>query len=187
MTKKKKNKDNGTLARPMVLYKNYDYVDNDLNGPGEGLYNGEMDKYKSVDDFKKKTRKRLKKIRNAFLQAEVVKQIVASEAKMTEAYDTILKNIKQTNLDECFSQLVEKVGNLLDLHAELKEDQNNLSDPTENTITPIPLAPKDVNPIGIDDGIWPLAEFQEKPSGNLYYGKLDGPWSADDKIEEEKE
>lgn len=38
------------------LFKNYDYAD-DPSGPGKGLYS-DMDKYKSVADFRKKKRSR---------------------------------------------------------------------------------------------------------------------------------
>ncbi len=36
-----------------VLFKNYDYTDDDPNGPGIGLFNGPMDRFKSVDEFRK--------------------------------------------------------------------------------------------------------------------------------------
>ena len=36
-----------------VLFKNYDYTDDDPNGPGIGLFNGPMDRFKSVDQFRK--------------------------------------------------------------------------------------------------------------------------------------
>jgi hypothetical protein len=141
--KKKKPKDNGTVARPMVFYKNFDYVDNDPNGPGEGLYHGKMDKYKSVDEFRKKKRKRLQKIRGFII-------------------DYLLKQAE-------------------------KKDKNNLVDPTEGIITSIPLAPQDVNPLGLMDGVWPLADSQEFSKGNLYYGELDGAHADDGKNEEDNE
>jgi hypothetical protein len=45
-----------------VFFQNYDYSGDDPNGPGTGLYNGDMSKYKSVGDFLKKKKKRLKRI-----------------------------------------------------------------------------------------------------------------------------
>ena len=36
-----------------VLFKNYDHTDDDPNGPGIGLFNGPMDRFKSVDEFRK--------------------------------------------------------------------------------------------------------------------------------------
>ena len=36
-----------------VLFKNYDYTDDDPNVPGIGLFNGPMDRFKSVDQFRK--------------------------------------------------------------------------------------------------------------------------------------
>lgn len=42
-----------------ILFKSYDYADLP-SGPGQGLYHGKMDKYKSVKDFLNKARKRRK-------------------------------------------------------------------------------------------------------------------------------
>jgi len=53
-----------------ILFKNYDYIDqsksekeNNESGPGGGLYNGKMDKYKSVKDFINSDRKMKRKQR----------------------------------------------------------------------------------------------------------------------------
>lgn len=54
-----------TLPRGM-FFTNYDYADSST-GPGKGLYS-DMDKYKSVADFRKKKRKdKMRKRRTAFL------------------------------------------------------------------------------------------------------------------------
>jgi hypothetical protein len=36
-----------------ILFKNYDYTDEDKNGPGIGLFNGPMDRFNSVNEFRK--------------------------------------------------------------------------------------------------------------------------------------
>ncbi len=41
-------------ARPFVVFKNYDYNDDDQNGPGVGFFHGPMSQHKSVDEFRKK-------------------------------------------------------------------------------------------------------------------------------------
>jgi hypothetical protein len=53
--------------KPFVFFKNYDYA-NDPSGPGKGLYNGKMDRYKSVSDFRKR-KKRRRAMLNILLQA----------------------------------------------------------------------------------------------------------------------
>jgi len=60
---KKKNKrvDLDVRPNPSPLFQNYDYggpEDGSEISPGTGLYNGEMDKYDSVEDFLEKARKR---------------------------------------------------------------------------------------------------------------------------------
>lgn len=49
--------------RPFVIFKNYDYNDDDPNGPGIGFFDGPMSQYKSVDEFKKSKQKRRRKLR----------------------------------------------------------------------------------------------------------------------------
>lgn len=52
----------------LVFFKNYDYANTpEKGGPGKGLYNGEMDKYKSVGDFLKKKKQRNRKRRKMAL------------------------------------------------------------------------------------------------------------------------
>jgi hypothetical protein len=67
MTSSKEDKKRVDLdVRPHgPLYRNYDYggpedgeEDGKEVGPGRGLYNGPMDKYKSVTDFREKTKQR---------------------------------------------------------------------------------------------------------------------------------
>jgi hypothetical protein len=50
---------------PRVFFRNYDHI-NDPTGPGTGLYKN-MDKYKSVSDFRKR-KKRIKQRKKAYLQ-----------------------------------------------------------------------------------------------------------------------
>ena len=63
---KKKDKERVDLdvrPNPNPFFSNYDYggpEEGDETSPGRGLYNGEMDKYKSVKDFIDKSRQRKK-------------------------------------------------------------------------------------------------------------------------------
>jgi hypothetical protein len=174
MTKKKEKKLNheDTLPRPMVFYQNYDYVDNDPNGPGEGPYKN-MDKYKSIDDFRKKTKKRRMKMRGAALQSIIVKLAIKTEQRIDQALAKIQENPKGAILkDEQFIELSKKLFDLLNLYKDLNS--------SKDVNSPISLAPADINPIGLMDGIWPVHDLQEFPKGNLYYGEFDGA-SANDK------
>lgn len=58
-------------ARPEVFFRNYDYAD-DPSGPGKGLFNGPMDRFKSIKEFLEHKRKRRKKQmeerKNAFVE-----------------------------------------------------------------------------------------------------------------------
>lgn len=141
--KRKKDKplnQEDTVARG-VLYKNYDLYEvepKDL-GPGAGFYQN-MDKYKSVSDFrdqKKKRNERKTKIRKALFKS-------------------------------------------IELQASKKEDNNNLVDPTEGQVTPIPFAPAETTQIGLYDGMYPPEDLEDKPVTNLYYGRLE-THMADDK------
>lgn len=52
-----------------------------------------------------------------------------------------------------------------------KEDVNNLTDPYEGTMTPIPFAPAEPSPTGLLDGMTPQATDEDGHSfSNLYYG-----------------
>lgn len=118
---------------PPFFQKNFDY--------GSGFYSN-MDKYKSLADFRKKKRKKKMKKRRAF-----------------------------------FISLIHKL-------AENKEkgDINNLTDPTEETTTPIPFNPAEPNTIGLLDDIYPKSDLEDKPVSNLYYGRLETHF-VDDKKE----
>ncbi len=64
MTKKNKRVDLDIRPYPNPVFKNYDYAgpeEADETSPGGGLYNGKMDKYKSVKEFLEKKRKARKK------------------------------------------------------------------------------------------------------------------------------
>lgn len=133
----------------LVFYKNYDLYDTEgvdgpaKQGPGTDLYQN-MEKYKSVADFRKKKRK--KKIKKR--QAQVIRM---------------------------FQVLAEK-------------DSNNLTDPYEDTVTPMPFAPAEPAPIGMLDGIYPQEDLDGKPEGDsLYYGVLETHLVDDETFEEEEE
>lgn len=70
MAKKKKKKDKNELR----FFKNYDYTD-DPTGPGKGLWNGPVGKYKSVREFIEKSRKRSKKNQRMKAYAELLKKV----------------------------------------------------------------------------------------------------------------
>lgn len=53
------------------------------------------------------------------------------------------------------------------------EDKNNLTDPYEFSITPIPFAPAEPAPIGLQDGIWPISDLEGRSYNNMYYGITD--------------
>jgi len=62
----KKRVDQTTRPYPNPWFQNYDYggpEDGSETGPGRGLYNGPMDKYKSTREFIEKDRKRRRKKR----------------------------------------------------------------------------------------------------------------------------
>lgn len=70
MTKKEDKNRVNLDARHDILFKNYDYGGSEEGGetsPGRGLYNGNMDKYKSVKDFINHVRKRKAKKRKKVL------------------------------------------------------------------------------------------------------------------------
>lgn len=82
MSKKKKKERRIDLdVRPTLLFwRNYDYGGSEEGdsevSPGRGLYNGKMDKYKSVADFINKSRKRMRKKRKellAYLYYSIIK------------------------------------------------------------------------------------------------------------------
>lgn len=59
-------------------------------------------------------------------------------------------------------------------------DKNNLTDATEDTITPIPWNPEVGSPVGLLDNMYPGEDMEDKPVSNLYYGRLE-THTADDK------
>jgi hypothetical protein len=78
--------------RPKLWFSNYDYVGPEEAteiSPGKGLYNGKMDKYKSVKDFIEQKRKRRRELKNAkFTSDQLLKaatrfsQLVAQETSI---------------------------------------------------------------------------------------------------------
>ena len=83
----------------MVFYRNYDLYDTEgangkaKQGPGQGLYGPDMDKYKSVSDFRRKKRK--KKIKKR--QAQLIKmfEILAKKDNnnLTDNYEGVVTPI----------------------------------------------------------------------------------------------
>ena len=68
MTKKDKERVDKDTRPEGPWYQNYDYLaDPKEDGPGPGLYQGKMDKYKSVKDFVEKSRERRRKKRKEAL------------------------------------------------------------------------------------------------------------------------
>lgn len=77
--KDKKRVDLDTRPYPNPIFRNYDYggpEEGSEVGPGRGLYNGPMDKYKSVKEFIDHDRKRRRKKRKAAL-AHIVESMKA--------------------------------------------------------------------------------------------------------------
>lgn len=134
-------KSHAKIKNDQVFFKNYDLYDTGGSSPGTGLYQN-MQKYKSITDFRKKKRK---------------------------------KNIKkrQAQLIKMFEVLA-------------KKDINNLTDPYEGIVTPIPFAPAEPAQIGMLDGIYPKSDLEDKPISNMYYGILETHLADDDSDDEEE-
>jgi hypothetical protein len=124
------------MSVPPFFQKNFDY--------GSGFYSN-MDKYKSLADFRKKKRKKKMKKRRAFF--------ISLLYKMAENKE--------------------------------KGDNNNLTDATEDVLTPILADPAIPNTIGLLDDIYPKTDLDDKPVSNLYYGRLE-THNADDNKENDK-
>lgn len=125
----------------MIFYRNYDPY-KVKGGPGQGIYGPDMDKYKSVSDFRKK-KKRKKGIKK-----------------------------RRAMLIQMFLSLAEN-------------DNNNLTDIYEEQgITPIPYAPAEPAPIGLNGGIIPPSDLEDKPVSNLGFGVLENHMANDGFIEE---
>lgn len=68
MSKKDKKRVDLDVRPEGPFYENYDYcADPDEPGPGPGLYQGKMDKYKSTKEFIEESRKRKRKQRKSAL------------------------------------------------------------------------------------------------------------------------
>jgi hypothetical protein len=130
----------------LVFYRNYDlYGTEGVSGPakqspGTGMYQN-MEKYKSVADFRRKRRK---------------KKIKKRQAQLIRMFEVLAKH-----------------------------DSNNLTDPYEETATPIPFAPAEPAQMGMLDGIYPKSDLEDKPVGNLGYGILETHLVDDEEQEEE--
>jgi CheY-like chemotaxis protein len=71
------------IPRDPILFKNYDYTDEEPNetSPGGGLYHGPMDKYKSVKEFidKRRRQRKCKNKRKKALRVDLLKRIAAGK------------------------------------------------------------------------------------------------------------
>jgi hypothetical protein len=147
-----------TMARG-VLFKNYDLYEvepSDL-GPGAGLFQN-MDQYKSVSDFreaKKKRNERKSKSRKAMF--------ACIELQAAKKIKDIKKLPKKPLKDDV--------------------DENDLTDPYEGQITPIPFSPAEPNIIGLYDRMIPGDDLEGKPVSNLYYGRTEANYAKDDKAQ----
>jgi hypothetical protein len=63
------------------------------------------------------------------------------------------------------------------------KDKNNITDPTNDTTTPIPYAPAEPAPIGMLDGMYPKSDLEDNPISNLYYGIMETHMTDDDNSE----
>jgi hypothetical protein len=66
-----------------------------------------------------------------------------------------------------------------------EKDTNNLTDPYEGIVNPIPFAPAEPAQMGMLDGIYPKSDLEDKPVGNLGYGILETHLAEDEEIEED--
>lgn len=179
MTKKeKKNLD----IRPEIIYKNYDYVDQDKgekkktkSGPGAGIYNGKMDKYKSVKDFINTDRKMKKKQRKAALDSILDNSLKLQTDEIVEKVANYLNR-----LDSFASGIIGDVEIPEEVLEKIKEDKLEDKEPKEefeeitqdNTITGIPFANKiDAGPSYDELLTYPNGElFDNDVTRNSYYG-----------------
>lgn len=91
-------------VRPDFWFSNYDYAGPDQAtdiSPGKGLYNGKMDRYKSVKDFIEQKRKRRRELKNAkFTSDQLLKaatrfsQLVAQMPTMSADSTTLSQALK---------------------------------------------------------------------------------------------
>ena len=178
-------KDENLDIRPEVIYKNYDYIDQDKDekektklGPGGGLYNGKMDKYKSVKDFidtdRKMKRKQRKAALDSFLDTSLKSQTDEITAKIANYLD---------NLDSFASGIIGDVEIPKEVLEKIKEDKledeegkkpkEESEEVTEdNTITGIPFANRtDAGPSYDELLTYPNgALFDNDTMRNSYYG-----------------
>lgn len=76
MNKKDKKRVDLDVRPEGPWYSNYDLYgpeEASSSGPGRGLYNGKMDKYKSVKEFIDKKRKKRKALKKAFTASQLEK------------------------------------------------------------------------------------------------------------------
>ena len=171
--KKKKNLD----IRPEVIYKNYDYVDQTKDekektksGPGGGLYNGKMDKYKSVKDFINSDRKLHKKL--------------DSLNELDSSLDSLLNSFAAGIIGdvEIPKEVLDKVKKEEDKTSEEKEkiDEEIVQD---ETISGIPFANRiDAGPSFDELLTYPNgALFDNDTMKNSYYGIYSAQGSLIDK------
>lgn len=95
-------------VRPEIIYNNYDYVDqdksekeNNKSGPGAGLFNGKMDKYKDIKEFIDSDRKMHKKQRkeaiNKLLLDSCLDSFATGIIEDVKIPEDVLEKIKKDN------------------------------------------------------------------------------------------
>jgi len=61
-------------------------------------------------------------------------------------------------------------------------DKNHINDPLEDQVTEMPWNPSEpLGPLGLNDGIIPQEDLENKPVTNLYYGVLDNHYVKEKK------
>ncbi len=152
------------LDAPGVFFENYDYIDQNKKekektkfGPGGGIYNGEMDKYKSVKDFVDTDRKMRRKQRKKKL-AHLLNSLASGIIGDVEIPKEVLEKIKKDKEED--KEEDEKP----------KEESEEITQ--DGTITGIPFANRtDAGPSYDELLTYPNgALFDNDTMKNTYYG-----------------
>lgn len=95
-------------------------------------------------------------------------------SKMNE-YDSVADFRKKKRKDNIRRRRQAMFKAILTSTAKDNSDENHLTDPTEETTTPIPYesAPPGGSPMGLLDGMYPGPDQEDKPISNLYYGRIE--------------
>lgn len=97
------------------------------------------------------------------------------------------KSISDFRTKKRKKKMKERQATFLHFLVKVAEDQNNLTDPTEGQVTPIPFSPAEPNSLGLLDGIYPKEDLEGKPVTNLYYGRVDVNTVDEEDFEEDAE